>query len=108
MSSVLTYTDQDIAWCSPSNYIACREHGPSYITLDGRVYFAQIDSRSSNRKYGPAIICPDGELMYQSADSSKLHRTNGPARIWPNGYKDYWVHGKQLTTAEFFLKYGVL
>lgn len=108
MNSILTYNDPDIAWYSPGKYLTFRENGPSFITLDGRVYFSQIDSTTNNRKRGPAIICPTGEIVYQSSTGGELHRTDGPARIWTSGDKEYWVNDKFLTPEEFFMKYGVL
>jgi hypothetical protein len=52
-----------------------------------------------HRLDGPAYIIPDGSQCWYLND--KLHRLDGPAVESDDGYKEYWIHGNDLTEEEF-------
>lgn len=108
--SKLSYHPSEIRWFDAGiAQPTFRKKGPCTICDSGEVYFSQLDKASYNRKVGPAVIYPDGTVTFNTARSQilgNLHRTDGPAFIDHNGNKKYVVHGKHLTSVEFFLKYN--
>lgn len=59
-----------------------------------------------HRLNGPAAIYWHGIVEYWV--DGNLHRTDGPAVIDSDGNKEYWVDHIEMSSEEFFLKYGTV
>lgn len=100
------YRDILIEWFESNSPIApFRKHGPCTIHVNGHIYFSQLSRSSDNRKAGPSAIYASGLITYTNP-KGMYHRTAGPAIINADGTKEYRINGKEISSTEFFLKYG--
>lgn len=82
---------------------------PTIIMNKGVVVFEMLlknNEVAEHRTIGPSLIMPDGSLFYKI--NGELHRTTGPAVFMPSGYRCYYVHGTQISSIEYFARYGVV
>lgn len=87
-------------------YVICnRKQGSVFVDTGGLIRFFD-HSYQTHKNAGPAFITSTGIIQYM--DHGRLHRINGPAMIFYDGRKEYWVDDTELTSSEFFIKYGAL
>ena len=76
-----------------------REGGPAIEHTNGAKFWYWYQNGLRHRTDGPAVEYADGTKNW--CRYGLWHRTDGPAIECTNGYKRWFIHGVEMTEAEF-------